>query len=105
MAIPKFGQMKELYQMQKKAKKMQKELKAMEIEASSGDDAIKVVVSGEMKIISIAIDEDMLKPENKTRLENALKETISQAMSKAQQESATRMQPLLKDMNLPGFGG
>ena len=105
MAIPKFGQMKELYQMQKKAKQMQKELKAMEIEASSGDDSINVVVSGEMKIISISIDEEILKPENKTKLENSLKETISQAMGKAQQESATRMQPLLKDMNLPGLGG
>lgn len=105
MAIPKFGQMKELYQMQKKAKQMQKELKAMEIEASSSDETINVIVSGEMKIISISIADEMLKPENKTKLENNIKETISQAMSRAQQESATRMQPLLKDMNLPGLGG
>ncbi|MEX0594742.1 MAG: YbaB/EbfC family nucleoid-associated protein [Patescibacteria group bacterium] len=105
MAIPNFGQMKELYSLQKKAKQMQKELKAMEIEASSADGTVNAVVSGEMKLVSITIAEEALKPENKTRLEMAIKETIGQAMSRAQTESATRMQPLLKDMNLPGLGG
>lgn len=105
MAIPNFGQMKELYSLQKKAKQMQKELKALEIEASSNDGTVNVVVSGEMKLISLSISEEALKPENKTRLEMAVKDTIGQAMSRAQTESASRMQPLLKDMNLPGLGG
>lgn len=97
--------MKELYSLQKKAKAMQKELKAMEIEASSGDGWVTVVVSGEMKIVDLKIAEEALSVENKTKLENSIKDAISQAMSRAQTESATRMQPLLKDMNLPGLGG
>jgi len=105
MAVPNFGQMKELYQLQKKAKAMQIELKAMEIEASSGDGWVTVVVSGEMKVVDISINEEALTPENKTKLENSIKDAISQAMGRAQTESATRMQPLLKDMNLPGLGG
>ena len=105
MAIPNFGQMKDLYQLQKKAKQMQKELKALEIEANSNDGSVSVVVSGEMKLVSLSINEDALKPENKTRLEMAIRDTVSQAMGRAQTESATRMQPLLKDMNLPGLGG
>jgi len=103
MTIPNFGQMKELYQLQKKAKQMQKELKGLEIEAKSSDGLVGVVVSGEMKIISIDIDSSLLDPSKKTLLENALKETIGQAMGRAQTESATRMQPLLKDLNLPGM--
>ncbi len=105
MALPNFGQMKDLYNLQKKAKQMQKELKSLEIEASSNDGTVNAVVSGEMKLISLTIAEEALQPENKTRLEMAIKDTVAQAMSRAQSESASRMQPLLKDMNLPGLGG
>ena len=103
MAIPNFGQMKDMYGLAKKAKQMQKELKGLEIEANSGDGTINVVVSGEMKIVSIEIADELLNPESKQKLINTLKETVAQAMSRAQNESASRMQPLLKDLNLPGM--
>ncbi len=103
MAVPNFGQMKEMYQLQKKAKQVQKELKGLEIEARSTDGKVGAVVSGEMKIVEIAISDDMLTPAMKSQLESALKDTIGQAMAKAQAESAARMQPLLKDLNLPGM--
>ncbi len=57
-----------------------------------------------MKIISIDIDEHMLTPEKKNELEEIIKETVAKALATAQSESATRMQPLLKDMNIPGMG-
>lgn len=103
MAVPNFGQMKELYALQKKAKQLQKELKDMEIEASSTGGEVTVVVSGEMKMMSVDINPEYLNSENKTKLENAIKDAVGQAMSRAQSESASRMQPLLKDMNLPGM--
>ncbi|MBI4948440.1 YbaB/EbfC family nucleoid-associated protein [Candidatus Berkelbacteria bacterium] len=103
MAVPNFGQMKELYALQKKAKQLQKELKDMEIEAVSTGGEVTVVVSGEMKMVSVDINPEYLNTENKTKLENAIKDAVGQAMGRAQTESATRMQPLLKDMNLPGM--
>jgi DNA-binding YbaB/EbfC family protein len=101
MAVPNFGQMKELYQLQKKAKQVQKELKDLEIEAKSPDNSVAVIVSGEMKLVSIEITDEAL--QNKTNLQRLLVETTNQAMARAQSESASRMQPLLKDMNLPGM--
>src|SRR3989338_9721880 len=103
MGLPQFGQMRDMYQMAKKAKQMQKEMKNLEIEANSPDGLIHVVVSGEMKVSSINIAEELLSPDKKRELEMSLKETIVQAMSRAQSESAARMQPLLKDMNFPGM--
>lgn len=103
MALPNFGQMKEMYKLQKKAKQAQKELKSLEIEARSDDDLVSVVVSGEMKIIEINIDDELLSPERKTEVEKKIKETVAQAMSRAQSESAARLQPLMKDLNLPGM--
>jgi DNA-binding YbaB/EbfC family protein len=103
MAVPNFGQMKEMYQLQKKAKQLQKELKDMEIEARSTDGEATVVVSGEMKVVSIDINPEYLKTESKTIVENALRDAVNQAMGRAQTESANRMQPLLKDLKLPGM--
>lgn len=103
MALPNFGQMKDMYQLQKKAKQLQKELKELEIEAKSTDGLVGVVVSGEMKIVAIEIADELLTPDKKIELENNLKDTVGQAMSRAQSESASRMQPLLKDMKLPGM--
>lgn len=103
MALPNFGQMKDMYQLQKKAKQMQKELKNLEIEAKSNDGFVTVVVSGEMKIVSLDINEELLSPDQKKKLEASIKDTVAQAMARAQSESASRMQPLLKDMNIPGM--
>jgi len=103
MALPNFGQMKDMYQLQKKAKQMQKELKSLEIEARSADGLVSVVVSGEMKIVSISIDDALLNPEKKRQLEQSLRDVTGQAMAKAQSESAARMQPMLKDLNFPGL--
>lgn len=103
MALPNFGQMKDMYSLQKKAKQMQKELKDLEIEAKSTDGLVSAVVSGEMKIVSISIDDSLLNTDSKTKLERNLADTIGQAMTRAQGESASRMQPLLKDLNFPGL--
>lgn len=103
MALPNFGQMKDMYQLQKKAKQLQKELKDLEIEARSSGGEVTVVVNGEMKFVTIDIDPSYLKPESKSQLETAIKDAAGQAMARAQSESATRMQPLLKDLKLPGM--
>jgi len=103
MALPNFGQLKELYGLQKKAKQAQKELKNIEIEASSNDGWVKVIVSGDMKVKEISIKDDVLSKENRSKLERTIVETISQALSRAQTESAARLSPMLKDLKIPGL--
>lgn len=103
MALPNFGQMKDMYGLAKKAKEMQKELKNIEVEGRSTNGEVTVVVSGEMKIVSVEIAEHMLSPDKKRELEELVKETVAKALATAQSESASRMQPLLKDMNFPGM--
>jgi len=103
MELPKFGQMKDMYGLAKKAKQMQKELKGLEVEGRSTNGEVTVIVSGEMKLISIDIADEMLTPAKKTELQDVIKETVAKALETAQKESADRMQPLLKDMNFPGM--
>ncbi len=96
-------QAKQLYDLQKKAKKVQKELQDLLIEASSLDGKITVVFNGEQKIEEVHIDENILTPENKVMVEKGLKDAVTQALKKAQQVAAEKMKAVAGDMGLPGF--
>lgn len=98
-------QMKQLYGMQKKARQIQKELKETEIEAQSSDGAVSVVFNGEIRIIEVVINESLLAPEKKRELEQAVKNTVAQAISKAQAIAAEKAKGMMGDMGikLPGM--
>lgn len=98
-----FSKARELYDLQKKAKKIQKELKETEIEAKSSDGWVTVVFNGEQHLTDISIAEDALNSENKRELEKDLKNTISQAISRAQAHAAEKMKEIAGNLNIPGM--
>ncbi len=97
--------MKQLYQVQKQARQMQKELKDTEIEARGANDLITVVVNGELKIEKISIDEQLLSPAKKRDLERGLEDTLREALTRAQSIAAEKSRAMMKAMNidLPGL--
>ena len=98
-----FGKVKDLYKLQKQAKQIQRELKEVEIEASSNDGWVTAVFNGEQHLVSINIAEEALSPENKRELEKDLKNTISQAVARAQAVAAEKMKDIAGGLNLPGM--
>lgn len=100
-----FDKMKQLYDMQKKARNVQKELKSMEIEAVSADDAIKVAFNGELKLQSISIDQGYYDNHNAKELAGELESTVTDALNRAQQVAADKTRDIMKEMNIniPGL--
>jgi DNA-binding YbaB/EbfC family protein len=98
-----FGKIKDLYELQKKAKQIQKELKDVEVEASSNDGWVTVVFNGEQHLVDINLSEEALRAENKRELEKDLKNTISQAISRAQAVAAEKMKDIAGGMGIPGL--
>jgi len=98
-----FGKARELYDLQKKARAIQKELKNTEIEAKSNDGWVTVVFNGEQHLVDINIAEEALNPENKRELEKDLKNAVSQAVSRAQLYAADRMKEIAGNLNIPGM--
>lgn len=98
-----FGKMKELYDLQKKARAIQKELKDVEVEASSNDGWVTVVFNGEQHLTEINLAEEALQPDNKRELEKDLKNAISQAISRAQAVAAEKMKDIAGGLGLPGM--
>lgn len=97
--------MKQVYQMQKKAKEIQKELKATEIEAKSNNGEVAVVFNGEQRLIEISISEEMLSPDKKRELEQLIIKVVGEASSKAQALAGEKTKDVMKDMglNIPGM--
>jgi DNA-binding YbaB/EbfC family protein len=104
MANP-FSKAKDTYELVKKARAIQKELKETEIEAVSSDGTIAVVFNGEQHMIDIKIGEEWLHPDKKRELEKTILNVTSQAISKAQAIAAEQMKKVAGDLNLPpGLG-
>lgn len=101
MANNAFSRAKDTYDMVKKARALQKELKETEIEASSADGTITVVFNGEQRMTEITIDESWLEPGKKRELEKAILNVTGQAISKAQAVAAEQMKKIAGDLNLP----
>lgn len=97
------SKIKNLYELQKKARQIQKELKDIEVEASSNDGWVTVVFNGEQHLTEISISEEALSAENKRELEKDLKNTISQAISRAQAVAAEKMKDVAGGMGIPGL--
>jgi nucleoid-associated protein EbfC len=97
------SKIKNLYEMQKKAKAIQKELKDIEIEVSSNDGWVTVVFNGEQHLVDIQIAEEALNPDNKRELEKNLKNTVSQGISRAQAIAAEKMKDIAGGLGIPGL--
>jgi len=96
---------KQLYELQKKAKEIQKELKDTEIEAKSDDGTVSVVINGEQHIVDLKIETSALRPDNKDGLEKTLIKVMAEAISQAQAIAAEKTKSVMKDLgvNLPGM--
>ncbi len=94
---------KQLWDLQKKARAIQKELKGTEVEAKAAGGLVTVVFNGEQHIQEISIDEEMLTPEKKRDLERALQQAISEAISRVQAVAAEKMKAIAGNLNIPGL--
>ncbi|MFH1749305.1 MAG: YbaB/EbfC family nucleoid-associated protein [bacterium] len=98
-----FDKMKELYQLQKKARAIQKELKNIEVEATALDDRIRIIFNGEQKIQNLEIDSSLFEESNKKTVEQGLLNAIREGIARSQQIAAEKMKDVAGDLNIPGL--
>lgn len=88
------SQAKDMFKLQKQAKKIKKELKNIHVEAEA--EGVEVVVNAEQEIISIVISEDV----SRERIPVLLKDALNRAMKKAQIVAAEKMQAVMGQMGM-----
>ena len=95
--------MKQAQQMQAKMMAIQEEIARMEVEGTAGGGMVKAVVSGKKDLISIAINPDVVDPEDVQMLEDMILSAVRQAGEKADAAGAEKMSAITGGMNIPGF--
>jgi nucleoid-associated protein EbfC len=95
-----FSKLKQFKDMRQQGKKVQSAMEGESATAREFGDKVVMTMDGNMQISGLAIDESVLAPENKSKLENAIKDAHKSAMRKMQRIMASKMQ----DMGgLPGM--
>jgi DNA-binding YbaB/EbfC family protein len=94
---------KQAQQLQKNMMKMQEELESATVESSAGGGAVKVVVSGKMKLESITIDPEAVSPDDVEMLQDLVLAAVNDAIEKSQEMANSRMSSLTGGMKIPGL--
>ena len=87
---------KQMMDLKRQADQLKKELEAIKIEVADVR-GIKIVVNGAQSFQSIEIDDSLLSPANKNRVQMDLLRSVNTAVKKSQQQAAHKMK------NMPGF--
>jgi nucleoid-associated protein EbfC len=91
--------LKQVQQMQSKMAKVQADLEDERIEASAGGGAVKAVVSGGQKLVSITIEPDVAA--DVEMLQDLVVAAVNEAMDRSRELAASRMQQLTAGLGLP----
>lgn len=86
-----FDQVKMLNQVRKAQKELANEI----IEVEAGDGAVIVRISGELKIVSVKINPEMIDLDDIAELENWVKIAVRDGLAEAQKIAAEKMKPLM----------
>ena len=79
-----FGNLlKQAQKVQEEMKKIQEELGAKKVEASSGGGMVKVEVSGNQELLSVKIEPEVINSEDKDMLEDLILAAVNEGMRKS----------------------
>lgn len=97
-------------QMMQQARKMQEQLMAAqqkaaetEVTASAGGGAVKVTVSGTMRLTKLEIDPETLDPEDVEMLQDMVLAAVNDALDSAEQVANQQLSAITGGLNIPGL--
>lgn len=92
---------KQMMELKKQADQLKRELESIKIEVADVR-GIKIVVNGAQIFQSIEIDESLLTPAGKNRIQMDLLRSMNTAVKKSQQQAANKMKSM-PGFNIPGL--
>ncbi len=96
-----FDKLKQLNQLKKQASQLKQELAQETAIGETLDGQIKITLNGNQEIKNIEIDNSLINPNQKEKLEQGLKEAFEKAMKEVRMIMVRKMQS--GEMNLPGL--
>jgi len=100
-----FNKLKQFKDLRDNAKKLQSALSSESVTVREAGDKVVMTINGNMEMTGLAIDNELLTPANKEKLQNAIKSAHGDALKKIQKIMAGKMQEMggLEGMGIPGM--
>ena len=95
--------MAQAQKMQAQLLQVQEESKTITEEGSAGGGMVKVVANGDNKIESIAIDAEVVNPDDIDMLQDLVLAAVNDALGNAQSKVKEKMSAVTGGMNIPGL--
>ena len=95
--------MQQAQKLQAQLLKAQEELATINVEASSGGGAVKVVMNGQQAIQSVKISPEVVNKEDVEMLEDLILTAVKEAQALAQDAAAKKMGGLTGGLKIPGL--
>ncbi|OIP26918.1 MAG: YbaB/EbfC family nucleoid-associated protein [Chloroflexi bacterium CG_4_9_14_3_um_filter_45_9] len=95
--------LRQAQQLQSKIAKLQEELGNVTVEASSGGDAVKVIMDGHQKIHSVEISPEVVESNDVELLQDLIMAAVNEAVTKSQELASKHLSSLTGGLNIPGL--
>jgi DNA-binding YbaB/EbfC family protein len=90
-------------QLQQAQERVQKEIAALEIEATSGGGMVKVLMDGHKNLKSVTIDKQVVSPDDVEMLQDLVLTAVNEAARKVDAEVSEKVGGLTGGMKIPGL--
>ena len=98
-----FQKLKQFKDMRDQAKHLQDMLGKESVTGEALGGKVVVTMDGNLALTGVAIDEELLAPDKKEKLQSALKDAHSEALKKMQRVMAMKMKEMGGMPNIPGL--
>ncbi len=101
-----FGNMAKLaQQMQAELARVQAELDVLTVEGTAGGGAVTAVVNGHGKLVSLAIDKEVVDPDDVEMLQDLVTAAVNDGLQRVKQTADEKMARVTGGLQIPGMGG
>jgi DNA-binding YbaB/EbfC family protein len=90
-------------QMQQGIARVKEELAEARVEGTAGGGVVKAVVTGDNKLVEVAIDPSAVDPEDVEMLQDLIVAAVNEALTSASQLAETKMAAVTGGLRLPGM--
>ncbi|MDD4476973.1 MAG: YbaB/EbfC family nucleoid-associated protein [Patescibacteria group bacterium] len=89
-----FSKLKQFKDLREQGKKLQGAMEKESITVNAAGNKIALTMDGNLQITGLAIDDEMMSPDKKEKLQSAIKDAHSEAIKKIQRIMAGKMQAM-----------
>jgi nucleoid-associated protein EbfC len=94
--------MRQASRLQRKIERRKEELKTETVEASAGNDKVKVVANGARELVSVAIDPELLKEEDLSMVQDLIVAATNAALNKSSEMVDAELEKVTGGLKIPG---